>query len=58
MFQHAFLVADIDLPGIIGLDFLEQDDISIKVASVSCDKMFKLEREDSEKCARVKLSRR
>ncbi|MEW8548369.1 MAG: reverse transcriptase family protein, partial [Candidatus Thiodiazotropha sp.] len=61
MFQHEFLVANIDLPGILGLDFLEQYDISIKVASASLqmgDKMLQLEREDSEKCARVKLSSR
>ena len=33
MFQHEFLVADIDLPGILGLDFLEQYDIVIKLSS-------------------------
>ena len=61
MFQHEFLVADIDLPGILGLDFLEQYDITIKVASMSLqigDKTLQLEREDSKTCARVKLSRR
>ena len=33
MFQHEFLVANIDLPGILGLDFLEQYDITIKVTT-------------------------
>ena len=35
MFQHEFLIADIDLPGILGLDFLEQYDITIKVSDPS-----------------------
>ena len=61
MFQHELLVADIDLTGLLGLDFLEQYNIIIKVASTSLqigDKMLQLEHEDAEKCARVKLSRR
>ena len=35
MFQHEFLIVDIDLPGILGLDFLEQYDITIKVSDPS-----------------------
>ena len=61
MFQHEFLVADIDLTGILGLDFLEQYDIVIKISSGTLqigDKSIELERNDSEKCARVKLSKR
>lgn len=61
LFEYEFLVANIDLPGILGLDFLEQFDIVIKVASASLqigDKIIELEREDSVKCARVKLSKR
>ena len=61
MFQHEFLDADIDLPGILGLDFLEQYDIVIKISSGTLqigDKSIELERNDSEKCARVKLSKR
>ena len=61
MFQHEFLVADIDLTGILGLDFLEQYDIVIKISSGTLqigDKSIELEHNDSEKCARVKLSKR
>ena len=61
MFQHEFLVANIDLPGILGLDFLEQYDITIKVSNASLqigDKCIGLERDDSVKCARVKISKR
>ena len=61
MFEYEFLVANIDLPGILGLDFVEQFDIVIKFASASLqigDKIIELEHEDSVKCARAKLSKR
>ena len=61
MFQHEFLIADIDLPGILGLDFLEQYDITIKVSDPLLqigDKSIDLEREDSTICARLSLRKR
>ena len=61
MFHHEFYVANIDLPGILGLDFLEQFDITIKVSSASLqigDRCIDLEREDSVQCARVKFSKK
>ncbi|MES9884702.1 MAG: RNase H-like domain-containing protein [Sedimenticola sp.] len=60
VFEHEFFVANIDLPGLLGIDFLEQYDIGIKTGSALLhvgDRTVDLERNDSEKCARVKLSK-
>ena len=61
MFRHKFYEANIDLPGILGLDFLEQFDITIKVSISSLqigDRCIDLEHEDSVQCARVKFSKK
>lgn len=60
LFEHELQFAQIYLPDIWGLDVLGQLLVVIKVASAFLqigDKIIELEREDSIKCARVKLSK-
>lgn len=61
-FSHEFTVAEIDeLNGILGMDFLEQHDATIRISKGLlhiAGQQIQLEREATPVCTRVKLSKR
>ena len=61
MFCHEFIVTELgDLCGILGMDFLQNNDVTILISRclmmIGC-KHIKLERETTPKCARVKVAK-
>ena len=62
LFEHPFVIAELpDVQGILGVDFLDQNEAGIHFAKQSLEILgenIKLEKESSTICARIKVARR